>query len=81
MLLHLQSCCEQRGRVDVSVAVDLAVAQEAGVLEAGDQAEHARLLADLEMILEADEIVGVGSQVLLTELHDGVGHLAGARVF
>ncbi len=80
VLLELQGFGEQRGRVDVGVAVDLAVAQEGGVFEAGDQAEDVGLFAELEVVLEADEVVAVGSEVFLAELHDGVGPLAGARV-
>ena len=38
---------EQGGRADVGVAVDLAVAQEAGIFKAGNQAEDAGLLTEL----------------------------------
>ena len=31
----------------------------------------------LEVVLEADEVVGVGAEVLLAELNDGVGPAAG----
>jgi hypothetical protein len=62
---ELQGFGEQRGGVDVGVAVDLAVAEEGGVLEAGDEAEDAGLLAELEVILKADEVVAVGAQVFL----------------
>ena len=68
------------GRVDVGVAVDLAVAQEGGVFEAGDEAEDAVLLAELEVVLEADEVVAVGAEVFLAELDDGVGPAAGFGV-
>ena len=54
--------------MDVSVAVDLSVAEEGGVLEAGDEAEDACLLAELEGVLKADEVVAVGTEVLLAEL-------------
>jgi len=63
---ELQGFGEQRGCVNVGVAVDLAVAEEGGVLEAGDQAENASLLAKLEVILKADEVVAVGAQVFLS---------------
>ena len=66
--LELQGFREQAGRVDVGVAVDLAVAQEGRVFEAGDEAEDARLLAELQVVLEADEVVAVGAEVLLTKL-------------
>ncbi len=80
MGFELQGLGEQRGRVDVGVAVDLAVAQEGRLLEAGDEAEDAGLLAVLEVVLEADEIVTVGAQILLAELDDGVGPAAGLGV-
>jgi hypothetical protein len=48
--------------------MDLAVAQEGRVLEAGDHAQDARLLAELEVVLEADEVVAVGAEVFLAEL-------------
>ncbi len=62
---ELERLGEQRGGVDVGVAVDLAVAKEGGVLEAGDQAEDAGLLAELEVVLEADEVVAVGAEIFL----------------
>ncbi len=80
MLLHLQGGGEQGGGVDVGVAVDLAVAQETCVLQAGDHAQDAGLLAELEVVLEADEVVGVGAQVLLAKLDDGVGNVSGVRI-
>ena len=75
MPLHLQRGKQQGGRVDVGVAMNLPVAQEARIFQAGDQPQHARLLAEAEMVLEADQIVGVGAQILLPELHHRVGHL------
>ena len=80
MGFELQGFGEQRGCVDVGVAVDLAVAQEGRVLEAGDEAEDAVLFAELEVVLEADEVVGVGAEVFLAELDDGVGPAAGLGV-
>ena len=60
--------------------MNLAVAQEARVFEAGNEAQDASLLAELEMILEADEVVAVGAQILFAQLHDGPGSFAGARI-
>ena len=77
---ELEGFGEQRGRVDVGVAVDLAVAQEGGVLEAGDEAQDARLLAEFQVVLEADQVVAVGAEVLLAKLDDGVGPAAGPGV-
>ena len=72
---ELEGFGEERGGVDVGVAVDLAVAEEGGVFEAGDEAEDAVLLAVLEVVLEAYEVVGVGAEVFLAELDYGVGPL------
>ncbi len=77
---ELEGFGEQGGGVDVGVAVDLAVAEEGGVFEAGDEAEDAVLFAELEVVLEADEVVGVGAEVFLAELDDGVGPAAGFGV-
>ncbi len=77
---ELERFGEQRGGVDVGVAVDLAVAQEGRVLEAGDEAEDAGLLAELEVVLEADEVVAVGAEIFLAELDGGVGPAAGLGV-
>ncbi len=60
--------------------MNLAVAQELRVLQAGDQPQHARLLAELQVVLKADQVVGVGAQIFLAQLHHGVGHVAGARI-
>jgi hypothetical protein len=60
--------------------MNLAVAQEARVFEAGNQAQHAGLLAELQMVLKADQVVAVGAQVFLAQLHHGPGRLAGARI-
>ena len=78
--LELQGRREQRGSVDVGIAVDLAVAEEVGVLEAGDQAEDAGLLAELHVVLEADEVEALGAEILLAKLDAGLGPAAGPRV-
>ena len=49
---------EQRWRVDVGVAVNLAVAEECRVFEAGDEFQDTILFAELQVILEADEVGG-----------------------
>ncbi len=81
MLFHLQGLGEKCGRVDVSVAMDLAVAKEASVFEARNQAQDAGLFTKLQMVLEADEVVGIGAEIFLTQLHDGVRHFTGVGVF
>ena len=43
-------CCGGSGR-----------SEEGCVFEAGDKAEDAVLLAELQVVLEADEVVGVGA--------------------
>ena len=80
MGFELEGFGEERGGVDVGVAVDLAVAEEVGVFEAGDEAEDSVLLAELEVVLEADEVVAVGAEVFLAELDYGVGPAAGFGV-
>lgn len=77
---ELEGFGEKGGCVDVGIPVDLAVAEEGGALEAGDQAEHAGLLAKFQVVLEADEVVGVGAEVLLAELDAGVGPAAGLGI-
>ena len=77
---ELEGFGEERGGVDVGVAVDLAVAEESGVFEAGDEAEDAGLFAEFEVVLEANEVVGVGAEVFLAELDAGVGPAAGSGV-
>jgi len=80
MGFELEGFSEERWGVDVGVAMDLAVAEEGCVFEAGDELEDAVLFAVLEVVLEAYEIVGVGAEVLLTELDDGVGPAAGLGI-
>ena len=71
---------KQRGRVDVRVAMDLAVAQKLGVFEAGNQPHDALLFAEPQMVLKADQVVTIGAKILLSELHRRPGTAAGARV-
>ena len=68
----LEGFGEERRCVDIGIAMDLAVAEEGGVLEAGDHAQNAGLLAEFEVVLEADEVVGVGTEVLGAELDGGI---------
>src|ERR1700722_6571030 len=73
----LQGGIEQRGRVDIGVAMDLAVAQELRVLKTRNHAEDALLFAELEVVLEADEVVAVSAQILHAQLNAGVGSPSG----
>src|ERR1700728_2588055 len=61
--------------------MDLSVAQEARVSQAGDEAQHGCVLSELQMILKSDEIVRIRAQIFLPQLYDCKGHLAGARIF
>ena len=80
MGFRLQGRGEQSRRIDVSIAVNLSVAQEAGVFEPGDQAEHSRLLAELQMILKTLDVVTGLHQVFLPELNNGVRSAARGRI-
>ncbi len=66
--------------VDVAVPVDLAVAQDLGVLESRDQSDHPPLLRITEASLEADQAPHSTVSVLLAQLDDRIGHGPGARV-
>src|SRR6266496_3049834 len=80
MLLHLERLFQERRRVDVGIAMNLAVAEELRILKTRDHAHDARLLAELQMVLKAHEIVGVGTEILLPKLHHRIGTLPRARV-
>ena len=60
--------------------MNLPVPEKARVFEAGDEAQHAGLVTKFQMVLEADQIVGIGAQVFLAQLHYGIGRLADARI-
>ena len=63
---QLQRLRQQRRRVDVSVPMNLTVANELGVFEPRNQPENASLLTESQMILESDQVVAIGAQILLT---------------
>ena len=60
--------------------MDLSIAEETRLLEPGNEAENASLVAKPQVILKTDEVVAVGAQVFFAELHDGPRRFAGARV-
>src|SRR5580700_10190315 len=60
--------------------MDLAEAEEFGAFQTGDHAQDARLLAELQVILEADQVVTFGAQVFLAQLYHGVGPAASSRI-
>ena len=53
--------------------MDHAEPDEFGLLEPGNQPQHARLLAPFQLRLEADQAEVIAGEVVLPELHDGVG--------
>ena len=60
--------------------MDLAETQELRALQSRNHAQDAGLLAELQMVLEADQVEAIGAQVLLPELHGGPGTAAGTRI-
>ena len=60
--------------------MNLPVTQEACILEARNQPQHARLFAELEVILKADQVIAVGAQVFFAKLHHGPRREPGARI-
>ena len=78
--LQPQLPVQQRRGVDEAVAVNAAQSGEAGVFQAGDHAEDARLLRMAELGLEADNVVQRAERIVPAELHHGMGAAAGARV-
>ncbi len=61
--------------------MDHAEADELGILEPGDQLQHARLLAPLHLRLESDQAVVRRGEIVLPQLHDRVRVPAGARIW
>jgi hypothetical protein len=60
--------------------VDLAEAHELGVLQTGNQPQNSRLFGEFQMILEPDQVITIGAQILLAKLDDGVGSAPGSRI-
>src|ERR1700738_2508836 len=80
MIAHLQRLSQHRRRANKRVSMNLPKANEFGLLGAGDTTKHAFLLAELEMVLKTNQVVAVGKQILLPELHNGEGLAIGARI-
>ena len=78
--LHLQSLAQQSRRINVRITMNLSVTQKSRILQTRDQPQHTRLIAKLQMILEADQVVRIRPQVLLPQLHHRIWHFAGARI-
>src|SRR3546814_7406400 len=62
------------------VAVQPAEPRELRLLQPGDRAEHADLLAVAQLGLEADHVEQGGERVVLAQLHHGMRSTPGARV-
>ena len=60
--------------------MNLAVAQKLGVLQPGNHAQDPRLLAEPHVILKSHQVVAVGPQILLPQLHHRIRPPAGARI-
>src|SRR3954451_7384050 len=60
--------------------MNLAVAQESRIFQTRDQAEDARLLGESQMILKADDVVGIGAQIFLSKLHNSIRATSGAGI-
>src|SRR5262249_54482959 len=67
----LQRWREQRGSVDIGVAMDLSEAQELRILQSRDHPQNACLFAELQMILESDQVEARCAQILLPQLNYG----------
>ena len=77
--LEPQRRVEQLRRIEEGVAVQAAEPRELGPLQARNGAEDARLLAVLQLGLEADHVEQRAELVVLAQLHDGVGLDRAAR--
>ncbi len=74
-------CLGEHGRsVHVRIAMDHSEPHELGLFESGHEPQDARLLAPLELRLEADQAVVIAREVVLAQLHGGVRLAAGARI-
>src|SRR3954466_15801624 len=80
MFFHLQRRGKQRGRVDVSVSMNLPEARKSRILESGNQSHHLGLLAEFQVVLKSNQVVRVCTQVLLSQLHDCIRRLASSRI-
>ena len=49
------------GSIDVGIAMNLAEAQKFGILQTWNEAQNPCLLAKFEVVLQADQIIGVGA--------------------
>ena len=80
LFLQTQRFIQQKRRLNISIAMNLPVAKEARVLQAGNQPQYARLLAKFQMVLKTHQVITVSAQIFFAQLHHGPGRPAGARV-
>ena len=80
MLPDLPRLRQDRRAVDVRIPVDQAEAHEFRLLQPGNEAQHARLLAPFELRLEPDEAVVIARQVVLAQLNGRVRRPARPRI-
>src|SRR5262249_28678621 len=71
---------KHRRAVDVRVAMHEAEAHELGMLEPGDQREHACLLSPFELRLKAHKAEVIARDRVLTQLHRGVRRTPTPRI-
>src|SRR5947209_16534382 len=72
MPLHLETLFEKRWGIEIRVAVDLPIAEKPRVLKSRNETQHARLLREFQVVLEAHQVIRVSPQVLVTKLHDRI---------
>src|SRR6185437_13343558 len=60
--------------------MDLAIAEEFCVFQAWNQSQDARLLSELQVVLKADKVIGIGAQILAPQLNHSIRPLARLRI-
>src|SRR5579872_5552415 len=62
---HLECRREQRGAIDVSVAMHLAEAQKFCALQPWNQAQHPLLIAETHVVLKPHQVIAARARILL----------------
>ncbi len=75
-----EAWAQAKRNIDVGVPVHLPVAEEFGMLEPRNHAQHPRLLAKTHVVLKAHKVVASRACILLPELHHRVGAPSSARI-
>ena len=60
--------------------MDLAVTQKPRIFQSGNKAKHPGLRVKFQMVLKADKVIGVRSQIFLSQLDNCVRLLTGAGI-